>query len=108
VEKVTKLLHLARDPSEEELPPIYTALAIRKGVAQDHIILQNAFVAQCLEAGAATITAPIVTPTFAQDIRVLAIAGMSIESYGQEASIFSAASSRTGKLAEEQLNAARV
>ena len=41
----------------------------------------------CLEAGAATITAPIVTPTFAQDIGALVFAGVSIESYGQGASI---------------------
>ena len=65
MEQVTKHLHLARDPSEGEISPIYTALAIRKGVAQGCIILQNACVAQCLEAGAATITAPLVTPTFA-------------------------------------------
>jgi hypothetical protein len=65
VEQVSKLLCLTRVPSESELPPIYTALAVGKGVAQDRIILQNAFMALCLEAGAATTTAPIVTPTFA-------------------------------------------
>ena len=107
VEQVSKLLRLTRVPSESELPPIYTALAVGKGVAQDRIILQNAFVARCLEAGAATTTAPIVTPTFARDIGALVFAGVSIESYGQGASIFNAACGGAGKLAEEQLNAAR-
>ena len=107
VEQVTKLLRLARVLSESDLPPIYTALAAGKGVAQDRIILQNAFVARCLEAGAATTTAPIVTPAFARDIGALVFAGVSIESYGQGASIFSAAGGGAGKLAEEQLNAAR-
>ena len=107
VEQVAKLLRLTRVPSESELPPIYTALAVGKGVAQDRIILQNAFVARCLEAGTATTTAPIVTPTFAQDIGALVFAGVSIESYGQGASIFNAACGGAGKLAAEQLNAAR-
>ena len=49
-------------------PPIYSELAVGKGDAQVHIILQNALMAYCLEAGAATTTALIVTPTFAQDI----------------------------------------
>ena len=53
--QVSKFLCLTRVPSESELPPIYTALAVGKGVAQDRIILQNAFVARCLEAGAAKI-----------------------------------------------------
>ena len=66
-----------------ELPPIYTALAVGKGVAQDHIILQNAFVACCLEAAAATTTVPILTSTFAQDIGALVFASVSIESYSQ-------------------------
>ena len=61
----------------------------------------------CLEAGAATTSAPIVTPAFARDIGALVFAGMSIESYGQGASIFSAAGGGAGKLAEEQLNAVR-
>ena len=39
VEQVTKLLHLTRVPSESELPPIYTALAVGKGIAQGNIIL---------------------------------------------------------------------
>ena len=39
VEQVTKLLRLARVLSESDLPPIYTALAAGKGVAQDRIIL---------------------------------------------------------------------
>ena len=65
VEQVAKLLRLTRVLSKEELPPNYTALAAGKGVAQDCIILQNAFVACCLEGGAATTTAPIVMPTFA-------------------------------------------
>ena len=63
--------------------------------------------ARCLEAGAATTTTPTVTPTFAQDIGSLVFAGVSIESYGQGASIFSVAGGGAGKLAEEQLNAAR-
>ena len=78
VEQVTKLLHLTRVPSESELPPIYTALAAGNGEAQDCIILQNAYVGHCLEAGAATTTVPIVTPTFARDIRALVFAGVSI------------------------------
>jgi hypothetical protein len=78
-------------PSESELPPIYPVLAVGKGVAQDCIILQNALMVCCLVAGAATTTAPIVTPTFAQDIGALAFAGVSIESYSQGASIFNAA-----------------
>ena len=82
VKQVTKLLRLTRVLSESDLPPIYTALAAGKRVAQDHIILQNAFVARCLEAGAVTTTAPIVTPAFARDIGALVSAGMSIESYG--------------------------
>ena len=45
----------------------------------------------CLEAGAATTTAPILMPTFAQDIGALVFAGVSIESYSQGASIFNAA-----------------
>ena len=45
--------------------PPCTALAVGTGVAQDQIILQNAFVACCLEAGAGATTAHIVTPTFA-------------------------------------------
>jgi hypothetical protein len=108
VEQVSKLLRLTRVPSESELPPIYTAPTVGKGVAQDRIILQNAFVARCLEAGAATTTAPIVTPTFARDIGALVFAGVSIECYGQGASIFNAACGGAGKLAAEQLNAARV
>jgi hypothetical protein len=107
VEQVTKLLRLTRVPAESDLPPIYTALAVGKGTAQDRIILQNAFVARCLEAGAATTTAPTVTPAFARDIGSLVFAGVSIESYGQGASIFSVAGGGAGKLAEEQLNAAR-
>ena len=59
VEQVTKLFCLTRVPSESRLPPIYTALTVGKGVTQDCIILQNAFVACCLEAGAATTTAPL-------------------------------------------------
>ena len=106
-EQVTKLLRLARVLSESDLPPIYTGLAAGKGAAQDRIILQNAFVACCLEAGAATTTASIVTPAFARDIGALVFAGVSIESYGQGASIFSVAGGGEGKLAEEQLNAAR-
>ena len=65
VEQVTKLLRLTRVPAESDLPPIFTALAVGKGTAQDRIILQKMFVACCLEAGAATTTAPTVTPTFA-------------------------------------------
>ena len=107
VEQVSKLLRLTRVLSEEELPPIYTALAVGKGVAQDRIILQNAFVACCLEVGAATTTAPIVTPTFAQDIGALVFASVSIESYSQGAYIFNGACGGAGKLAAEQLNAAR-
>ena len=62
----------------------------------------------CLETGAATTTTtPIVTPTFAQDIGALVFASISIESYNQGASIFNAACGGAGKLAEEQLNAAR-
>ena len=64
--------------------------------------------ARRLEAGAATTTAPIVTPTFAQDIGALVFAGVSIESYSQGASIFNATYGGAGKLAAEQLNAARV
>ena len=63
--------------------------------------------ARCLEAGAATATALIVTPTFAQDIGALVFADVSIESYSQGASIFNAACGGAGKLAAEQLNAAR-
>ena len=48
------------------------------------------------------------TPIFAQDIGALVFAGVSIESYGQGASIFNVACSGAGKLAEEQLNATRV
>ena len=66
VEQVTKLLRQTRVSSKSKLPPIYTALAVGKGIAQDRIILQNAFVACCLESGAATTTAPIVTPAFRQ------------------------------------------
>ena len=57
---------------------------------------------------AATTTAPIVTPTFARDIVALVFAGVSIESYGQGASIFNATCGGACKLAAEQLNAARV
>ena len=46
-------------------------------------------------------------PTFAQDIEALVFASVSIESYNQGASIFNAAYSGAGKLAGEQLNAAR-
>ena len=108
MEQVTKLLRLTRVSSESDLPPIYTALAVGKGTAQDRIILQNAFVAHCLEAGAATTTAPTVTPAFARDIRSLVFAGVSIESYGQGVSIFSVTGGGEGKLTEAQLNAARV
>ena len=80
VEQVTKLLRLARVFSKSGLPPINTALAVGKETAQDHIILQNAFVACGLEAGTATTTAPTVTSAFAQDIRLLVFAGMSIKS----------------------------
>ena len=107
VEQVTKLLRLARVLSESGVPPIYTALRAGRGASQDRIILQNAFVVCSLEAGAATTTAPIVTPAFALDIGAVVFAGVSIESYGQGASIFSAASGGAEKLAEEQLNAAR-
>ena len=69
---------VAAPASESELPPIYTALAAGNGEAQDCIILQNAYVGHCLEAGAATTTVPIVTPTFARDIRALVFAGVSI------------------------------
>ena len=65
VEQVTKLLRLTRFPSKSNLPLVNTALTVGKGTAQDRIILQNAFVPHCLEAGAATTTAPIVTPAFA-------------------------------------------
>ena len=98
---------VTRVPSESELPPFYTALAVGKGVAQDRIILQNAFIARHLEAGAATTTAPIVTPTFARDIGALVFASVSIESYSQGASIFNAACSGASKLAAEQLNDTR-
>ena len=64
VEQVTSHLYLARVSSEFEHPPIDTALVVEKGVVQDYIILQNDFVACCVEAGTATTTAPIVTPTF--------------------------------------------
>ena len=47
------------------------------------------------------------TPAFARGIGSLVFAGVSIESYGQGASIFSVAGGGAGKLAEEQLNAAR-
>ena len=82
-------------------------MAVGKGAVQDRIILQNAFVACCLEAGAANTIAPIVTPAFARDIEALDFASMSIESYSSGASIFSVAGGGTGKLAEQQLNAAR-
>ena len=107
MEQVSELLRIARVFSRSDLPPIYTALAVGKGTAQDRIILQNVFVTRCLEAGAAITTAPTVTPTFARDIESLVFAGVSIESYGQGASIFNAACGGAGKLAEEQLNAAR-
>ena len=81
--QVTKLLCLTRIPSESELPPIYTALAVGKGVAQDHIILQNVLMARCLEAGAATPTTPIVTPVLAQDIRALVFAVAFLQSLTQ-------------------------
>ena len=48
------------------------------------------------------------TPTFARDIGALVFASVSTESYSQGASIFNAACGGAGKLAEEQLNAARV
>ena len=80
---------------------------MERGAAQDRIILQNAFVVCSLEAGAATTTAPTVTPAFAQDIGSLVFTGVSIESYSQGASIFSVAGGGAGKLAEEQLNAAQ-
>jgi hypothetical protein len=64
-------------------------------------MLQNDFVASCLEAGTETTTAPIMTPTFAQDIGALVFAGVSIGSYNQGASVFNAAWGGTGKLAEE-------
>ena len=63
VEQINKLLHLARIPSKPNFPPMYTALAVGKEAAQDCIILQNALVVCCLEAGAATTTALIVTST---------------------------------------------
>ena len=107
MEQVSEILRLTRVLSKSDLSPIYTALEVGKGTAQDRIILQNAFVACCLEAGAATTTAPTVSPTFAQDIGSLVFAGVSIESYGQGASIFSVAGGGAGKLAEEQLNAAQ-
>ena len=65
VEQVTKLLCPTRVPSKPGLPPIYTAMAVGKGAAQDCIFLQNAFVACCLKAAAATTNAPIVTSTLA-------------------------------------------
>jgi hypothetical protein len=65
VEQAIKPLRLARVLSKGGLPPIQTALPDRKRVAQDHIILQNAFAACCFEAGVATTTAPIVIPVFA-------------------------------------------
>ena len=82
-------------------------LAVGNGVAQDHIILQNALVACCLEIGAATTTASIFTPTFAQEIGAMDFACVSVASYIQGASIFNAASGGAEKLAEEQLNLAR-
>ena len=36
---ITKLLHLTRVPSDSKLPPVYTALVVGKGVAQDCIFL---------------------------------------------------------------------
>ena len=92
------LLHLTRAPSESESPPpaIYTALAVGKGVAQVCSILQNASMACCLEAGAGTSTTPIVTPDCVQVIGAQVIASVSIESYGQGASIFSAACGGAG------------
>ena len=61
VEQISKLLHLARIPSKSNFLPVYTALAVGNGTAQDRIILQNAFVVCSLEAGAAITSAPIVT-----------------------------------------------
>ena len=46
---VTKLLSLARVPSKED--PLYTTLAVGKGVTQVSILTQNTFVAYCLEVG---------------------------------------------------------
>ena len=66
-------------------------LAVRKGAAQDCIILQNALVVCCLEAGAAGTSAPIVTSTIIWGIGALVFAGLSIEYYNQGASVFSAA-----------------
>lgn len=82
-------------------------MSVGNGVAQDHIILQNVFVAHCLEAGTATSTAPIMTPTIAQDIEALVFAGLCIESHNQGAPVFSAVGGGARKLAEVQLNAAR-
>ena len=42
---VTKLLSLARVPSKED--PLYTTLAVGKGVTQVSILTQNTFVAYC-------------------------------------------------------------
>ena len=61
VEQLTKLMRLTRVSSKSDLPPIYTALAIGKGTAQDRIIIQNVFVPCCLEAEAGTTPALIVT-----------------------------------------------
>lgn len=61
----------------------------------------------CLEAEAATATAPIVTPTFARDIGALVIASESTESHDQGACFFNATYCGIGMLTEEQLNPAR-
>ena len=106
-EQVAKLKRLTWAGTEADLPPIYKTLAEGKGAAQDRILLQNAYVARCLEGGAITTTPPIVTPATARDVGALIFAGGGIEAYKRGASIFSAACGGTGELAEAQQDAAR-
>jgi hypothetical protein len=97
--KITKLLHFTRVPSDSKLPPVYTALVVGKGVAQDCIFLKNEFVIYCLEAG--TATPPIVIPTFGRDSVALVIASISMESHDQGACFFNTTYYGVGMLTEE-------
>ena len=62
VDQATKLLCLARDSSEDKLPPIYTALAAGERAIHDRNISQNSCVAIYIAVREATCTTSIVTP----------------------------------------------
>lgn len=81
LKQVTKLLALTGAPSEAELHP--HSLLHCTSSWKDGIILQNSFLACCLETVVDKTTAPTVMHAFARNIGTLAIATVSFETYDQ-------------------------